>query len=50
MKYGMNLLLWTGELNESLLPILDKLKSSVSTELNYRCSISTWTMRLGASV
>lgn len=26
MKYGMNLLLWTGELNESLLPILDKLK------------------------
>ncbi len=26
MKYGMNLLLWTGELNDSLLPILDKLK------------------------
>jgi len=26
MKYGMNLLLWTGELNESLLPTLEKLK------------------------
>ena len=26
MKYGMNLLLWTGELNEGLLPILEKLK------------------------
>lgn len=26
MKYGMNLLLWTGELNESLLPVLEKLK------------------------
>jgi D-psicose/D-tagatose/L-ribulose 3-epimerase len=26
MKYGMNLLLWTGELNDDLLPILDKLK------------------------
>ena len=27
MKYGMNLLLWTGELNESLLPTLEKLKA-----------------------
>lgn len=27
MKYGMNLLLWTGELNDNLLPILEKLKS-----------------------
>jgi D-psicose/D-tagatose/L-ribulose 3-epimerase len=26
MKYGMNLLLWTGELNDDLLPILEKLK------------------------
>lgn len=26
MKYGMNLLLWTGELNDSLLPVLEKLK------------------------
>jgi D-psicose/D-tagatose/L-ribulose 3-epimerase len=26
MKYGMNLLLWTGELSDSLLPILEKLK------------------------
>ncbi|MFN6164863.1 MAG: sugar phosphate isomerase/epimerase family protein [Planctomycetota bacterium] len=26
MKYGMNLLLWTGELNDGLMPILEKLK------------------------
>ena len=27
MKFGMNLLLWTGELNEDLLPVLEMLKS-----------------------
>jgi D-psicose/D-tagatose/L-ribulose 3-epimerase len=27
MKYGMNLLLWTGELSESLLPTLERLKA-----------------------
>jgi len=27
MKYGMNLLLWTGELNDEILPVLDSLKS-----------------------
>jgi D-psicose/D-tagatose/L-ribulose 3-epimerase len=26
MKYGMNLLLWTGDLDDSLLPVLEKLK------------------------
>jgi D-psicose/D-tagatose/L-ribulose 3-epimerase len=26
MKYGMNLLLWTGELNDGLLPVLESLK------------------------
>ncbi|MGN6544985.1 MAG: sugar phosphate isomerase/epimerase family protein [Aureliella sp.] len=26
MKYGMNLLLWTGELNDTVLPVLEKLK------------------------
>ncbi len=26
MKYGMNLLLWSGELNDSLLPVLESLK------------------------
>lgn len=26
MKYGMNLLLWTGELNDELLPVLESLK------------------------
>ena len=27
MKYGMNLLLWTGELNDSLMPVLERLKA-----------------------
>ena len=27
MKFGMNLLLWTGHLDESILPVLDRLKS-----------------------
>lgn len=27
MKYGMNLLLWTGELHDGLMPILEKLKA-----------------------
>jgi D-psicose/D-tagatose/L-ribulose 3-epimerase len=27
MKFGMNLLLWTGELNEAMLPVLESLKS-----------------------
>ncbi len=26
MKYGMNLLLWTGELNEGMIPVLEQLK------------------------
>ena len=26
MKYGMNLLLWTGELNEESIPVLECLK------------------------
>ena len=26
MKYGMNLLLWSGELHEGLLPVLESLK------------------------
>ena len=26
MKYGMNLLLWTGEVNEEMLPVCQKLK------------------------
>ena len=27
MKYGMNLLLWSGELNDDLIPVLESLKS-----------------------
>jgi D-psicose/D-tagatose/L-ribulose 3-epimerase len=27
MKYGMNLLLWSGEINDSLLPVLEELKA-----------------------
>lgn len=26
MKFGMNLLLWTGEFNDKLLPVLESLK------------------------
>ncbi|MBU6236333.1 MAG: sugar phosphate isomerase/epimerase [Planctomycetes bacterium] len=53
MKYGMNLLLWTGELNDGLMPILEKLKSFgfdgveipiFNTELDY----AAWGKRLDA--
>ena len=27
MKYGMNLLLWSGELSDSLMPVLERLKA-----------------------
>src|SRR5215213_7141124 len=27
MKFGMNLLLWTGHLDESIMPVLERLKS-----------------------
>ena len=27
MKFGMNLLLWTGELNDDLMPVLEMIKS-----------------------
>ena len=33
MKYGMNLLLWSGELNEGLIPILEKLKAKTGGRL-----------------
>lgn len=51
MKYGMNLLLWTGELSEELLPVLEQLKKMgydgvevpvFNTELDY----SAWGQRL----
>ncbi len=54
MKYGMNLLLWTGELNDSLLPILDKLKKfgfdgvelpMFNLDLDYALGVSASTMR-----
>jgi D-psicose/D-tagatose/L-ribulose 3-epimerase len=53
MKYGMNLLLWTGELNDGLMPILEKLKGFgfdgveipiFNTDLDY----SAWGKRLDA--
>lgn len=53
MKYGMNLLLWTGELNDGLMPILEKLKSFgfdgveipiFNTDLDY----AAWGKRLDA--
>jgi D-psicose/D-tagatose/L-ribulose 3-epimerase len=51
MKYGMNLLLWSGELNDGMLPILEKLKAMgfdgveipiFNLELDY----ATWGKRL----
>ena len=47
MKYGMNLLLWTGELNEGLLPVLESLKNmgydGVELPLfNYDLDYSAW--------
>ncbi|QDU95343.1 sugar phosphate isomerase/epimerase family protein [Lignipirellula cremea] len=51
MKYGMNLLLWTGELNDDLIPVLESLKKMgydgvelpiFNTELDY----AAWGKRL----
>ncbi len=51
MKYGMNLLLWSGELNDEILPVLEQLKEMgydgvevpiFNTELDY----SAWGQRL----
>jgi D-psicose/D-tagatose/L-ribulose 3-epimerase len=51
MKFGMNLLLWTGELNDSMLPVLEMLKRQgydgvelpiFNTELDY----AAWGKRL----
>ena len=28
MKFGMNLLLWTGELNDGIVPVLEMLKKT----------------------
>ncbi len=51
MKFGMNLLLWTGELNESLLPTLEMLKKlgydGVEVPLfNYDLDYAAWGKRL----
>ncbi len=51
MKYGMNLLLWSGEMNEAMLPVLERLKRMgydgveipmFNTDLNY----AEWGSRL----
>ena len=51
MKYGMNLLLWSGELNEELIPVLESLKEMgfdgveiplFNTDLDY----TAWGQRL----
>ena len=51
MKYGFNLLLWTGELNDAQLPVLDALKKMGydGVELpifNHDLDFSTWGGRL----
>ncbi|NIP84720.1 MAG: TIM barrel protein [Planctomycetales bacterium] len=51
MKYGMNLLLWTGELNEDLIPVLESLRElgydGVELPLfNYELDYAGWSQRL----
>ncbi|HMP79148.1 MAG TPA: sugar phosphate isomerase/epimerase family protein [Pirellulaceae bacterium] len=51
MKFGMNLLLWTGELNESILPVCDMLKrmgyDGVEVPMfNYDLDYAAWGQRL----
>lgn len=53
MKYGMNLLLWNGEINEGMLPTLEKLKAMgydgvevplFNLGLDYAAWASDWTI------
>ena len=51
MKFGMNLLLWTGELNDELMPVLESLKNmgydGVELPLfNYDLDYAAWGRRL----
>ena len=51
MKFGMNLLLWTGELNDDLVPVLESLKAMAydGIELpifNLDLDYSAWGQRL----
>jgi D-psicose/D-tagatose/L-ribulose 3-epimerase len=51
MKFGMNLLLWTGELNDALIPVLESLKKmgydGVELPLfNYDLDYAAWGKRL----
>jgi D-psicose/D-tagatose/L-ribulose 3-epimerase len=51
MKFGMNLLLWTGELSDDLIPVLESLKAmgfdGVELPLfNYDLDYATWGKRL----
>jgi D-psicose/D-tagatose/L-ribulose 3-epimerase len=53
MKFGMNLLLWTGELNDDLIPVLESLKKMGfdGVELpvfNYDLDYTAWGKRLDA--
>ncbi|MEI8212713.1 MAG: sugar phosphate isomerase/epimerase [Planctomycetota bacterium] len=53
MKYGMNLLLWSGELNDGLIPVLEKLKEfgydGVEIPIfNLDLDYSAWGKRLDA--
>ena len=52
MKFGMNMLLWTGELNDDLIPVFESLKSmgydGVELPLfNYDLDYAAWGQRLG---
>ena len=51
MKFGMNLLLWNGELNDDLMPVLESLKAmgydGVEIPLfNYDLDYAAWGKRL----
>ncbi|MFM7116004.1 MAG: sugar phosphate isomerase/epimerase, partial [Planctomycetota bacterium] len=51
MKFGMNLLLWTGELNDQMLPVLEMLKrvgfDGIEVPLfNYDLDYAAWGKRL----
>ena len=46
MKFGMNLLLWTGELNEDIKPVLHSLKGMGYDGVEFSCV--SWATR-GAS-
>ena len=51
MKFGMNLLLWSGEMNDGLIPVIESLKQmgydGIEVPLyNYDIDYASWSRRL----